>query len=216
MSESPIDLPSGGPIDLSQFEVKDSEPPRTENPPRRERITERVTSAPAKPVKEPASKPGEFVGPLEELYALAGLGVSMFDSDGVCGPAIANSAHDAAVAWDELAQKNPAVRRSLRKLTQGSAWGTVLAAHLPIAIAIAGAHMPKGGMPGPLKTLVDNDAAQKEKAAAEQQERNDAAERYAYERRNSSPAPRTPRPAKKAPVKRSAVNERRSESVNAG
>lgn len=144
----------------------------------------------------------------------------MFDSDGVCGPAIANSAHDAAVAWDELAQKNPAVRRSLRKLTQGSAWGTVLAAHLPIAIAIAGAHMPKGGMPGPLRTLVDNDAAQKQEAADEAARARETADREAHERRTASPAPRAPRAprtaVKRAPVKRSAVNERRSESVNAG
>lgn len=137
----------------------------------------------------------------------------MFDSDGVCGPAIAGSAHTAAVAWDELAQKNPAVRRSLRKLTQGSAWGAVLAAHMPIAIAIAGAHMPKDGMPGPFKALAEQQAQRKEEEAQAAQDEFDAAERVAYERRNASPAPRTPRTAKKTAVKRSAVNERRSQSV---
>lgn len=99
------------------------------------------------PVKEPASKPGEFVEPLTEFYVLAGMTVSMLDKkDQVCGPAIAESAESCAKAWDELAQKNPAVRHAIRSMLQVSAVGAVVSAHLPIMIAILTQHMP-GAIP---------------------------------------------------------------------
>jgi hypothetical protein len=155
-------LDNAAPLDLSLFVAEDVETGSpVQEPPRRDKATDKPLNK-DKPVKkepplsrERASKPGEFIEPLEEMYALAGFGVSMFDHDGVCGPAIANSAHQAAVAWDELAQKNPAVRRSLRKLTQGSAWAGVFTAHLPIALAIFTAHMPKEGLPGPFRAMVE-------------------------------------------------------------
>ena len=101
-------------------------------------------------VREPASKPGEFVEALTPIYTAIGVAVSFRDRDGICGPAIVSNAEKCAIAWDELAQKDPAVRRALRTMTRGSAWGAVIAAHGGIALAIAAAHGPMGMVPMPM------------------------------------------------------------------
>lgn len=153
---APMNLPSGEPdVDLDQYKVPE------QGTPRREGFADRVRSrrqAPPKPtkttVKEPVSKPGEFVDDLEQLYTMIGMGVVMVDKgDHVgddCSTIIITNAHDIAVKWDELAQKNPNVRRTLRKLLQGGAWAGVIGAHIPIALAIMSNHMPGNGlMPTP-------------------------------------------------------------------
>lgn len=212
--QGPINLPDGPAIDLSAFVDPSNDGPQSEQrPPRRERIGERVRKTPVSrtpPVKratEPASKPGEFVEPLEQMYTIAGIGIDMFDrKDHVadsCGQIVASSAHDIAVAWDELAQKNPQVRKTLRKLTQGSAWGGVFAAHLPIAIAIMANHMPQEGIPGPFKAMTQQHAEEPEAPIDPEPHitRQQAAKRTA-----------------KRPVKRpdTSVNERRSGTVTNG
>jgi hypothetical protein len=101
--------------------------------------------------KVPASKPGEFVEPMEQLYTMISLGVDMVDkkdhgNSEECSKIILDEAHNIAVKWDELAQKNDQVRKTLRTLTQGSAWGSLLMAHVPIALAVFATHMP-GSVP---------------------------------------------------------------------
>jgi hypothetical protein len=114
----------------------------------RKRTTTRSTTP-----KEPPSKPGEFVEPLTQFYVMAGMTVAALDKhDQVCGPAIAESAEQCAQAWDDLAQKNPAVRRALRSMLQVSAVGAVVSAHLPIMIAILTQHMP-GAVPPSMRPV---------------------------------------------------------------
>lgn len=98
--------------------------------------------------------PGMFVEQLTMVYTAVGMGISAFDKHAIpqedgtvinvplCGMAIANNAENIAVQWDKLAEKNPAVRRTLVKMMQGGAWAGVIGAHLPILGAIMGNHFP--------------------------------------------------------------------------
>lgn len=94
----------------------------------------------------PRSKPGQFVEPLTKIYA--GIGLALMPFDQVCAVQVANSATTCAEAWDELAQKNDAVRKMLYAITETSAWGGVMIAHFPILMAVAGHHMPGIKLPG--------------------------------------------------------------------
>ena len=108
---------------------------------------------------EPASKPGEFVEELEQFYTFIGMGLTMLDlrsghvvteenKEGnqiartPCGEVVATQAHQCAEAWDELAQRNPAVRRMLRQLLTTSAASAVVYAHLPIFLTVMQGHAP--------------------------------------------------------------------------
>ena len=154
----PMRLPDGEPdVDLDAYKIEQETPPREPRFQRkRSSPTAKATKATtARRVAEPPSKPGTFVEPLETIYSMVGVGVSMIDKpDHECGPVIAENAHDIAVKWDELAQKNPDVRRALRKLTQGSAWAGVIGAHVPVALAIIAVHAP-GALPSQRKPADD-------------------------------------------------------------
>lgn len=62
------------------------------------------------------------------------------------GEVIAAHAASMAHAWAELADENPTVRRFLMGMTYGGAWRGVVAATLPVVLAIAANHGM--GMPG--------------------------------------------------------------------
>lgn len=199
--QGPITLPDE-PLDLSAFaDEPKSSGPKTQVPPRRERIRDRVRqpSKKAEPKKkEPASKPGEFVEPLSEIYVMLGMGVGFVDHDGICGPVIATNAQSMATAWDELAQKNESVRRTLRKLTQGGAWAGVLAAHAPVALAIMSAHNMLPEMPS-LMPEPEPEPEPESKVKPEPVKRTRAKKR-------TQPKPK--------PEDRTAANERRSTATN--
>jgi hypothetical protein len=99
---------------------------KTEEPPKARKIPKHVT--------EPPSKPGEFTETLQEIYGGAGMLAMPFNAS--LGSALMLNAEKCANAWDELAQKNPSVRHTLRLLTQGGAWGKVVLAHAPIVAAV--------------------------------------------------------------------------------
>lgn len=82
---------------------------------------------------------------LQQMYAFAGMGLMPFDP--VCGTAVMMSAESCAESLAELAQHNESVRRVLLALTQTGAWGGVLAAHLPLVLAIVSHHGPEGAIP---------------------------------------------------------------------
>jgi hypothetical protein len=103
----------------------------------------------------PPYKPGMFVEPVMQAYAMVGMGISMFDKHEVtnpetgkvetiplCGQAIVQQAEAAAIAWDKAAQKDPRIRKALQSLVRGSVWGGIAAAHLPIVMTVIGNHMP--------------------------------------------------------------------------
>lgn len=91
---------------------------------------------------------------LTELYASVGMVLMPFDQP--CGTAVVNSAEPCAEALVKLAAENDAVRRALSAITQTSAWGGVIAAHLPIIMAVTSHHFggPMKGA-GPANNVVD-------------------------------------------------------------
>lgn len=124
----------------------DEEPPTTAPAPGRARRGAQKNSAPiagtAPKVKTPLPpyREGMFVQPLEEMYGYLGMALMLVDQ--VCATAVVNSAHDCAVALDKLAKTNHAARRLLVTLTQSSAIGQVLVAHVPILTAVMMHHVP--------------------------------------------------------------------------
>lgn len=82
---------------------------------------------------------------LMELYASVGMVMMPFDQP--CAMSVVNSAEQCADAMVKLAAENDAVRRALNALTQTSAWGGVIAAHLPIIMAVTSHHF------GPMKGI---------------------------------------------------------------
>lgn len=77
---------------------------------------------------------------LTGMYTAAGLAVFAFDQP--LGQLIAENAENCATAWDELAKSNPAVKRALENLLQTSAYTAIIAAHMPIAVAVATKYVP--------------------------------------------------------------------------
>jgi len=91
----------------------------------------------------PRAKRGVFVEPLTQLYT--GMGAMLMPFDAQCANVVISSAEQCATSMDELAYQNESVRRALTAITQSSAWGAVIFAHLPIIMAVAMHHGP-GGM----------------------------------------------------------------------
>lgn len=115
---------------------------------RRAKATE-GKSAPARPRAPRARKP-DIAGGMANLYAMAGLAVSMVPS----GPAVAGPARAAGqsitgavgmelaaqsqalgAAWQKAAEDDPRVREALEKLLAVSTFGQIIAAHVPVVMA---------------------------------------------------------------------------------
>lgn len=77
---------------------------------------------------------------LADMYRFAGMTVSMADQN--CGRAIVQQADDLGNSWVELAKSSPSFRRFLARMQQASGIGTVLTAHVPLAMAVVSHHMP--------------------------------------------------------------------------
>lgn len=88
----------------------------------------------------PPAPRGGFVAPLIEMYGFVALAIMPFDAE--CAMAIMQAAPKAAESLNELSKVNPSVKRVLIMLTQTSAWGAVITAHLPIIIAVSVHHIP--------------------------------------------------------------------------
>lgn len=150
----PMRLPAGNPeVDLDAYKVPEQETPPKESFAARARSRRSAPKTTKPKERVPASKPGEFVDDLERLYKMAAMGVDFMDGmrgnlDHNCGDTINDNAHEIAVKWDELAQKDDSVRKMLRMLTQGSSWGGLMMAHAPIALALLTNHAP-GSLPAP-------------------------------------------------------------------
>lgn len=70
---------------------------------------------------------------LTRYYILLGMGISPMRPQ--LGAALAAQAEECAKAWCDVAKENDSVRRVILWLVEGGAWGALLLAHLPIAIA---------------------------------------------------------------------------------
>ena len=115
--------------------------------------TERQRRAPREKVI-PKPRKGALVEPLSNMYGSIGLLLMPFDPN--CASAVVANAQACAESLDQLAQTNPAARKVLIALTQTSSWGTVIAAHAPILLAIAMHHNSKArdmldGLAAPLE-----------------------------------------------------------------
>lgn len=128
---------------------------RTPREPRAKRPT-----TPPPPVNK-----GEFVQPLEDIYstiAMALLPLKPTVAMAIVSPVRAQTdeelkadiqpptvAHNCAVAWDEVAQKNESVRRVLKQMTTIGVWGGLIMAHAPILAAVM-AETPAGAAFAPM------------------------------------------------------------------
>lgn len=143
-------------IDWSAQEVKDTDaivadgkplPPRRMpgfgGPPRKGTAPKSATRQSKPKTVEPPSKPGEFTEDIAGFYTMLGLGVGMRDQ--FCGRTIVENAEKIATEWDKLAESNPAVRKALRSMLKVTAVGSLMAAHVPIIMAISAHHGPGFG-----------------------------------------------------------------------
>ena len=93
------------------------------------------------PPTKPKPRTTKLRKEIENIYALSAMAVFPFDP--YIGNLLADNAENCATAWDELAARNPRVKKLLESLTQTSAYGAVIAAHLPIAVAVATKYVPQ-------------------------------------------------------------------------
>lgn len=133
---------------LAEYVTASADPAEPAPPPKKARsggLFAKKDDEPVKPKKAPAREPvakkGEFIQPLEDMYTTVALGVGLFDMQ--CAGAISDSAPACAKAWQDLAEKNPNVRRVLRQVTEGGAFAGLIIAHAPIIVAVASHHMPQ-------------------------------------------------------------------------
>lgn len=89
----------------------------------------------------PKVRNGALVKPLTEMYTSVGLMLAPFDP--ACSIVFVENAKRCAESLDALARENDAVRRALLALTQTSAWGGVMIAHLPLLLVVMSHHGPR-------------------------------------------------------------------------
>lgn len=79
--------------------------------------------------------PGILVKPLRDLYVTVGTLVLPFNK--AVGTAFIQNAEPCAKALDNAAKTDKQIRRALMLLVQGSVWGEIIIAHMPIMMALA-------------------------------------------------------------------------------
>lgn len=84
--------------------------------------------------------PGILVKPLRDLYVTVGTLVIPFNK--TVGTAFIQNAEPCAKALDNAAKADKQIRRVLMLLVQGSVWGEVIIAHMPIMMALAVTMVP--------------------------------------------------------------------------
>jgi hypothetical protein len=96
---------------------------------------------PRETAEAPPFRAGPIAKGMNKLYRRVGKLVKM--GDPLIGQAfiditVKDDEDDTTVgeAWEELAKANPRIRAALLKLLTGSGWGTLLACHLPILMAV--------------------------------------------------------------------------------
>lgn len=77
---------------------------------------------------------------LTRLYGSAGMVLYPFDP--ICATAILSNAEKMAESMEELARKDPRVKRVLEKILETSAIGLVISAHAPVIATIVSHHVP--------------------------------------------------------------------------
>jgi len=91
-------------------------------------------------VEIPEYRPGILVKPLRDMYVTVGTLVIPFNKP--VGTAFIQNAEPCAKALDNAAKADKQIRRVLMLLVQGSVWGEVIIAHMPIMMALAVTMVP--------------------------------------------------------------------------
>jgi hypothetical protein len=123
----------------------------------------------------PKPRSGSLVKPLTDLYTSIGVMLAPFDP--ACSVSVIENAESCAIALENLARENEAVRRAILALTQTSAWGGVLIAHMPILLMVITHHGPKqvADAVAPMAMLTNASAMQRVAEQANKPEDNGGA-----------------------------------------
>lgn len=114
-----------------------------------------TSSTPAKPraARTRAAKAPSIAEGMAGLYAMAGMGACFVPSPiathgpnagratlgMVTGQTLMAQAGDLGAMWEEVAKHDPRIRDGLEKLLAGSTVGTIIAAHVPLALIVLNA-----------------------------------------------------------------------------
>jgi hypothetical protein len=122
----------------------------------------------------PKPREGTLVKPLTDMYTSVGLMLAPFDQ--ACSFAFIENADSCARAMEKLARENESVRRVINAMLSTSAWGGVIAAHLPILLVIMMHHGPKEMQDriAPMALMMNPGAMQKFAEAQQSAEENAA------------------------------------------
>lgn len=104
-------------------------------PPKKAKVKAPKVRKPTPPMPK-----GGIAQGIGNMYTGLGLGIGMVDPH--CGMVIVENAETCAEAWEELAKKNPKVRRALLMLLETSDVTKIVIAHAPIMMALATHHVP--------------------------------------------------------------------------
>lgn len=123
--EAPV-LPDGAPV---------SPPKRPRGRPRKNPVAEAETPKPVEKKQAPEMpKPGVLADGISGLYTFAGFGLMPFAPK--TAVTVAGQAEECAKAWEAAAAANPKIRAALIALTNGSVYGALVMAHVPIVLAV--------------------------------------------------------------------------------
>lgn len=114
--------------------------PRTRVPPKSETPSSPRTFIPDDSDEIRDYRPGILVKPLRDLYVTIGTVVLPFNQ--TVGTSFIQNAEQCAKALDNAAKADKQIRKVLMLLVQGSVWGEVLIAHMPIMMALAVTMVP--------------------------------------------------------------------------
>ena len=92
------------------------------------------------PIPDTKKRASNLQKNLQDMYVMLGIGIAPFDEQ--TATVILDNSERCASSLDDLAKKNPAVKRALEGLMTTSAYGAVIAAHLPILVTVATKYIP--------------------------------------------------------------------------
>ncbi|MGW1743871.1 hypothetical protein ACWCPQ_34320 [Nocardia sp. NPDC001965] len=112
---------------------------QADTPPGREHHS--ILDTPQAPPSTGSKKPSPLCKQLTEMYVMAGTGLFMVDPQ--IGSVVIGQAETCAASLDALAKKDPRVKRALESMLATGAWSGVIAAHLPIVVAVGTKYVPE-------------------------------------------------------------------------
>lgn len=103
-------------------------------------VLEPMTPTGTAPRTSPVKRGGKKSLEKEIQDTLTFIGMSLSIINQRDGMIVVSGAHDFAIAWNELAQRNPKVHAAISSLTQSTSYAQVIMATMAIAVPIMGNH----------------------------------------------------------------------------